>query len=62
MKLKSVLFTSAVLAAVLMPVAATADEVRGTVADADNTVAVRAAQVRIIELDRSVATKRDGSF
>jgi len=62
MKLKSVLFASAALAAVSTPVAALAGDVRGTVTDADNTVAVRAAEVRIVELDRTVTTERDGSF
>ncbi|MED5205904.1 MAG: TonB-dependent receptor plug domain-containing protein, partial [Pseudomonadota bacterium] len=45
-----------------LPAAAQAGAVEGTVSDASDTIALRSAQVRIVELDRVVATERDGSF
>ena len=62
MKLKNALFASAALAALALPTAAQAGTVEGTVSDASDTIALRSAQVRIVELDRVVATERDGSF
>lgn len=62
MKLKSILFAGAAVTAVSAPVAALAGDVRGTVTDAEDTISIRAAEVRILELDRSVTTERDGSF
>ncbi|MEC7534352.1 MAG: DUF2012 domain-containing protein, partial [Pseudomonadota bacterium] len=62
MKLKNALFASAALAALALPAAAQAGAVEGTVSDASDTIALRSAQVRIVELDRVVATERDGSF
>ena len=62
MKLKTALFASAALAALALPAAAQAGAVEGTVSDASDTIALRSAQVRIVELDRVVATERDGSF
>ena len=41
---------------------AIAGEIEGVVSDASDTVALRSAEVRIVELDRTVATERDGSF
>ncbi len=41
---------------------ALAGELRGTVIDASETIALRAAQVRIVELDRVASTASDGSF
>ena len=45
-----------------MPTAVIAGTISGTVIDASETVALRAAQVRIVELDRTAGTERDGSF
>ncbi|MEM9086471.1 MAG: TonB-dependent receptor [Pseudomonadota bacterium] len=39
-----------------------AGEVRGTVSDATDVDALRAAEIRIIELDRRTTTNRDGSY
>ena len=41
---------------------AIAGELRGTVIDASETIALQSAQVRIVELDRVASTGRDGSF
>ncbi|MEL7728034.1 TonB-dependent receptor [Citromicrobium bathyomarinum] len=41
---------------------AIAGEVSGVVVDSTDTVALRAAEVRIVELDRTVPSERDGSF
>ncbi|MEL7197854.1 MAG: TonB-dependent receptor [Pseudomonadota bacterium] len=62
MKSKSILFAGAAFVAAFVPVSAMAGEVRGTVTDADDTVSVQAAEVRIVELDRTATTERDGSF
>ena len=62
MKLKNALFASAALAALALPAAAQAGAVEGTVSDASDTIALRSAQVRIVELDRVVATERDGAM
>ncbi len=62
MKLKSILFTGAAVIAASTPVAAFAGDVRGTVTDAEETVSIRATEVRIVELDRVATTERDGGF
>ncbi|SMQ69820.1 TonB-dependent receptor [Altererythrobacter xiamenensis] len=62
MKLKSVLSAGAAAAAILAPATAFAGDIRGQVTDAEDTVSVRAAEVRIVELDRQTTTERDGTF
>ncbi|MBX7483121.1 TonB-dependent receptor [Qipengyuania qiaonensis] len=62
MKTRTMLFAGAAIAALSLPAIAQAGEVAGTVSDASDTIALRSAQVRIVELDRVVATERDGSF
>ena len=62
MKIRHSLFAGAAIAALSLPVLAHAGEVAGTVSDTSNTIALRSAQVRIVELDRVTATSRDGSF
>ena len=62
MKIRHSLFAGAAIAAMSLPVLAHAGEVAGTVSDTSNTIALRSAQVRIVELDRVTATSRDGSF
>lgn len=52
---------SAALAVAIAP-PALAGEVVGTVVDASETIALQAAQVRIVELGRTATTERDGSF
>lgn len=54
--------TSCALLALALPAAAYAGEISGTVSDASETVALRAAEVRIVELNRTASTERDGSF
>lgn len=49
-------------AALAMPAPAVASEIAGVVIDATDTRALQAAQVRIVELDRTAETQRDGSF
>lgn len=56
------LFASATAIAAALPAVAAAGEIEGTVIDASETVALRAAQVRLVELDRVASTERDGSF
>ncbi len=51
---------SILLAAAPFPVLA--GEIVGSVSDASETIALRDAEVRIVELDRVVATERDGSY
>ena len=41
---------------------AIAGDIRGTVIDETGTAALRSAEVRIVELDRTATTERDGSF
>ena len=62
MKFRKSLFAGAALAALSFPAIAQAGEVVGTVSDASETIALRSAQVRIVELDRVATTERDGSF
>ncbi|MBM0169321.1 TonB-dependent receptor [Altererythrobacter sp. C41] len=52
---------SAVLAAAIATPAVAGDVV-GSVYDASETIALQAAQVRLVELDRVATTERDGSF
>lgn len=48
--------------AIISATPAYAGEVTGTVIDASETIALRAAEVRIVELGRSAVTSSDGSF
>ncbi len=52
--------TAALAAVIATP--AFAGELRGVVYDASDTIALQAAQVRIVELDRVVSTEGDGRF
>ena len=61
MQFKTTLFASAALA-ISFSTAANAGEIVGSVSDAGQTIALRSAQVRIVELDRIAVTERDGSF
>lgn len=61
MQLKTTLLASAALA-ISFSAAANAGEIVGSVSDAGQTIALRSAQVRIVELDRVAVTERDGSF
>lgn len=54
--------TAAVALAASLAAPAFAGEVRGTVSDATDVDALRAAEVRILELDRRATTDRDGSY
>ena len=56
MKIRTTLFAGAAIAALSLPAVAHAGEVAGTVSDASDTIALRSAQIRIVELDR-VATR-----
>ena len=62
MKIRNTLFTGAAIVALSLPAIAQAGEVAGTVSEASDTIALRSAQVRIVELDRVATTERDGSF
>lgn len=63
MKISRLLVSSALPAITLASAApAIAGEVTGTVTDASETVALQAAEIRIIELNRTAVTERDGSF
>lgn len=62
MKIRNTLLVGAACVAFAIPVIAQAGEVTGTVSDASDTIALRSAQVRIVELDRVASTDRDGSF
>ncbi|MFW2349313.1 TonB-dependent receptor [Qipengyuania sp.] len=62
MNMRTTLLAGAAIAAVAVPAVATAGDVVGSVADASATILLRAAQVRIVELDRVTTTDRDGSF
>lgn len=59
---RSILLAGAGTLAVAMPSVAFAGEIAGHVSDASQTVALRAAQVRIVELDRVAVADRDGSY
>ncbi|MCA1199879.1 TonB-dependent receptor [Sphingomonas sp. R647] len=48
--------------AMALPIAAQAQEIVGTVTDADGTRALQGTQLRIVELDRIAEASRDGSF
>lgn len=62
MKLRYILNTGTVALAACLSMPAIAGEVRGTVADASETDALQAAEVRIEELNRRTTTARDGSY
>ena len=54
--------TAAFAVATVLAAPAIAGEVRGVVADASDVDALRAAEVKILELDRRATTDRDGSY
>jgi len=56
------LLSSSGLALALLATPALAGEVAGTVVDDTDTIALRSASVRIVELGREATTGRDGSF
>ncbi|MEW4448447.1 TonB-dependent receptor [Qipengyuania sp. JC766] len=62
MKNRFRLQAGALALAMCMPGMALAGEITGEVVDGSGRIALRAAEVRIVELDRSVATDRTGSF
>ena len=62
MPISKTFLAGASVLAICLPSAAVAGTLTGNVVDATDTVALRAAQVRIVELDRSASTERDGSF
>ena len=62
MQLKTRLYVGAALAAATISTPALAGDINGNVSDASETIALRSAQVRIVELDRGTTTDRDGSF
>ena len=62
MHITSRFFLGAASIALAVPSAAWGGEVVGLVTDENDTVALRAAEVRIVELGRAAATERDGSF
>ncbi|RKF18318.1 TonB-dependent receptor [Altericroceibacterium spongiae] len=57
-----VLASGAALCAIIAATPAIAGEIDGIVVDSSDTIALQAAQIRIIELDRVANTQRDGSF
>ena len=59
---KSRYLAGAALLSVAMTTAAHAGDIQGTVTDSAQTVSLRAASVRIVELDRTATTGRDGGF
>ena len=59
-RLRAVLLCGAMALAPAAP--AFAGEIAGSVSDVSGTVALQAAQVRIIELNRSAVTERDGAY
>ncbi|WP_394270317.1 TonB-dependent receptor [Qipengyuania sp.] len=62
MQIKNRLLIGAAIVATAFPAIACAGDIVGSVSDANRTIALRAAEVRIVELGRAVATERDGSF
>ncbi|MCV0382784.1 MAG: TonB-dependent receptor [Erythrobacter sp.] len=56
------LFVGAAVAALSIATPAIAGEIDGLVTDASDTIALRSAQVRILELNRTATTERDGTF
>ncbi|MEL7446792.1 MAG: TonB-dependent receptor plug domain-containing protein, partial [Pseudomonadota bacterium] len=62
LRLKFVSGAAAIAVAAALSAPAFAGEVRGTVSDASETAALRATEVRIVELDRRTTTERDGSY
>ncbi|OCC22916.1 TonB-dependent receptor [Croceicoccus estronivorus] len=59
---RSILMAGAGTLAIAVPSAAFAGEIAGHVSDASHTVALRSAQVRVVELDRVAVADRDGSY
>ncbi|MDG6078940.1 TonB-dependent receptor [Erythrobacter litoralis] len=59
---RSYLFVAGSVGAILSATPLYAGEIQGTVTDAGETIALRSAEVRILELDRTAVTERDGSF
>ena len=62
MHFKTRLFVGAALATTIISTPALAGEISGNVSDASETIALRSAEVRIVELGRVTTTERDGSF
>ena len=62
MQFKTRLYVGAALAAATISTPAMAGEIDGIVSDASQTIALRSAEVRIVELGRVATTERDGSF
>ncbi|QIG52975.1 TonB-dependent receptor [Altererythrobacter sp. BO-6] len=62
MTIKFKLLAGAAIAMASIPSATHAGEIAGKVTDAANTVSIRAAEIRIVELGRVSTTERDGSF
>lgn len=62
MKTSRLAITAAMLSAPFAASPAFAGDVNGFVVDASGTAALQAAEVRIVELNRSASTERDGSF
>lgn len=62
MQFKNKLLIGVAMAAAAVPSAALAGDITGSVTDAGETIALRAAEVRIVELDRVTISERDGSF
>lgn len=60
--MKTKLLAGAALIATALPTAAYAGELTGTVVDASGTIAMQAAEIRVVELGRVATTERDGSF
>ncbi|MXP26061.1 TonB-dependent receptor [Altererythrobacter indicus] len=63
MKIRNrVLTTSAAICAIAVATPVIAGEVTGVVIDSSDTIALQAAQISIVELNRVATTQRDGSF
>ncbi|PZT86316.1 MAG: TonB-dependent receptor [Citromicrobium sp.] len=62
MRFKSRLYAGAAIVAATIPSSALAGEIIGSVSDSSDTIALRAAEVRIVELGRITSSSRDGSF
>ncbi|WP_417621424.1 TonB-dependent receptor [Parasphingorhabdus sp.] len=61
-KFRKGLFAGVASSLLILPSAAWAGTLSGTVSDPSETRGLQSAQVRIVELDRVVTTERDGSF
>lgn len=62
MRIKTSLYLGAAAIAAAIPSIAMAGEIVGSVSDSSATIALRSAEVTILELDRTTTTARDGSF